>query len=159
MGITCVLMLFISVAVTVYFNESTYSVHESDGLVQPVLILEGLLSIDITVQVYFSINGSATLYSSGNGDNTDYKPENLVVTFKKGTRVSPLNIAIVNDTFLEPDESLIAIINSSGLPSYVNVGTQDNTTVIILNDDCKHKVYVCSYRNFSKHICTYQCSR
>ena len=40
-----------TIAITVTFNQSTYSVDEDNGLVQPVLILSNPSSTDITVQV------------------------------------------------------------------------------------------------------------
>ena len=38
-------------AITVNFNQSTYSVNEDAGLAQPVLVLSNPSSTDITVQV------------------------------------------------------------------------------------------------------------
>ena len=38
-------------AITVSFSQSTYSVNEDDGSVQPVLVLSTPSSTDITVQV------------------------------------------------------------------------------------------------------------
>ena len=40
-----------TIAVTVSFSQSTYSVSEDDGSVQPVLVLSNPSSTDITVQV------------------------------------------------------------------------------------------------------------
>ena len=37
--------------ITVSFSQSTYSVNEDDGLVQPVLVLSNPSSTNITVQV------------------------------------------------------------------------------------------------------------
>ena len=48
-----------SIVVYVYFNESTYSINENAGPVQPVLELSNTSSTDITVEV-FTTNGSAT---------------------------------------------------------------------------------------------------
>ena len=45
------MLLIICIAVTVSFSQSTYSVNEDDGVVQPVLVLSNPTSTDITVQV------------------------------------------------------------------------------------------------------------
>ena len=69
--------------ITVYFEQSTYSVNESDGIVQPVLVLSNPPAVDITVHVLCidgSIDGSAV-------HETDYKLETHEITF---SRVEPL---------------------------------------------------------------------
>ena len=45
------MLLIICIAITVSFSQSTYSVNEGDGVVQPVLVLSNPSSADITVQV------------------------------------------------------------------------------------------------------------
>ena len=47
------------IAVVIMFSQSTYSVNEDDGPVQPVLVLSEPSSTDITVQV-FNADGTAT---------------------------------------------------------------------------------------------------
>ena len=42
---------FYHVAVSVFFNKSSYNVKENNALVQPVLVLSNPSSIDIAVQV------------------------------------------------------------------------------------------------------------
>ena len=96
-------------------------------MVQPVLLLDGSSTIDITVHV-FSTNGSA-------GNAADYKFEKCNVTFQSGNNNMLLNITIINDELLEPDENFILTINSSSLPSHVDISNPSNTTVTILNDD------------------------
>ena len=117
--------------ITVQFNESTYNVNEDDGIVQPVLVLNSTPAVDITVHV-LSINGSAV-------HETDYELETHEVTFQKGTNKSKttLNITIINDTIWEPNENFTLTINTSSLPSNVNVAEPGSTTVTILNDDGK----------------------
>ena len=51
-------MAFISTAITITFDQSTYRVDEDDGPAQPVLVLSNPSSTDIAVQV-FSTDGSA----------------------------------------------------------------------------------------------------
>ena len=50
---------FLPLALTVTFNQTTYSVDEDDGPAQPELVLSNPSSTDITVQVTSS-DGSAT---------------------------------------------------------------------------------------------------
>ena len=54
----CIICNF-PIDITVSFNQSVYSVNESDGPVQPVLILSSPSSTEVTVMV-FSTGGSAT---------------------------------------------------------------------------------------------------
>ena len=49
----------LSLAITVIFNQSKYSVNEDGGPAQPVLVLSNPSSTDITVQVT-NTDGSAT---------------------------------------------------------------------------------------------------
>ena len=49
----------LSLALTVMFSQTTYSVDEDDGPAQPTLVLSGPLATAITVQVTSS-DGSAT---------------------------------------------------------------------------------------------------
>ena len=48
-----------SLAITVMFSQSMYSVDEDTGVTRPVLILSNISSSDITVEV-FSTYGTAT---------------------------------------------------------------------------------------------------
>ena len=47
-----------SLAITVMFSQSLYSVDEDTGVTQPVLVLSNVSSTDITVEV-FNTDGSA----------------------------------------------------------------------------------------------------
>ena len=49
---------------TVRFNQSTYSISEGDGLLQPVLILSNPSSTDITVQIRTNDNTTTGKYTS-----------------------------------------------------------------------------------------------
>jgi len=53
------LNMFHSIAITVRFNQSTYSVNENEGPAQPTLILSNSSSTDFTLQVTIT-DGSAT---------------------------------------------------------------------------------------------------
>ena len=118
------------------FDELTYVVNETDGIVQPVLVLNSSTAIDFTVHVNIT-DISATMCSDNK--TGDYKPEALVVSFKEGTNSASLNISILDDKLLEDDETFnLAIINSSSLPSNVIVDNPSAVTVTILNDDGKY---------------------
>ena len=45
------ILIITCIAITVSFSQSTYSVNEGDGVVQPVLVLSNPSLTDITVQV------------------------------------------------------------------------------------------------------------
>ena len=128
--------MYFSLVVSVRFDESTYVVNETDGIVQPVLVLNSSTAIDFTVHVNIT-DISATVCSDNK--TGDYKPETLVVSFKEGTNSASLNISILDDNLLEDDENFILTINSSSLPSNVIVDNPSNATVTILNDDGRYQ--------------------
>ena len=113
-----------------YFKNSTCSFNENKGTIQLTLVLSISSSFDITVHLYDANGSSAT-------PGEDYKPK-YEVTFQYGTTKAKLNITIINDPLLEPDEKFTLTINSSSLPSNVTAGSPSNATVTILNDDCKY---------------------
>ena len=45
-------IIYCLVAITVFFNESSYSVVESTGVVQPTLLLSNLSSTDININIF-----------------------------------------------------------------------------------------------------------
>ena len=51
--------MFLTVVTTISFNQISYSIEESKGLLQPVLVLSSPSSVDITVEVR-EYSGSAT---------------------------------------------------------------------------------------------------
>ena len=117
-----------------HFNSSTYSIIESGGMVQPVLVLNVSSANGFAVQVTIT-DISAT--KSEDSKTGDYKLETRSVTFKKGTNIALLNISIIDDKFLEDNEMFNLTIDSSS-PSNVIVGNTGNTTVTIINDDGKY---------------------
>ena len=114
----------------IHFEQSTYSVNESDGIVQPVLVLNSTSAVDITVHVLCT-DGSAV-------NETNYKLETHEVTFQEGTNEATLNITIIDDTVWKPNEDFTLTINTSSLFSNVTITDPENTTVTILNDDGKY---------------------
>ena len=129
-----------------------YNVNESDGIVQTILILNSPPAVDVTVHV-LGIDGSAVHDITGSATDhddidfgIDYEfEETHVVTFQKNTTKATLNITIIDDAVWELDEYFTLTIDTSSLPSNVNVTETDNNTIVtILNDDgksdCEHYI-------------------
>ena len=116
------------------FNQSTYSVYENAGPVQPVVLISEPLSIDITVQI-ITIDGSATgeyysilvpidivheyhvIYTGG----LDYVPGPYPVSIPAGNMSASFNISIIDDDIPENVETFVIAINSSSLPNGVTI--------------------------------------
>ena len=127
-------ILFITIVISVYFNQSTYQVNENDKLLYAVLVHNGTSAFDFTVK----INSTDILANRKSDDKTgDFEIETPVVTFYKGTNAALLNISIIDDNLLEQNETFNLTIDGFSLPSNVRVGKSVNTTVTILNDDSK----------------------
>ena len=60
-----------------------------------------------------------------------------IVTFAAGETSVVFDIAISDDSIFEDNENFILVINSSSLPSGVNVGNPGQAIVTIVDDDCK----------------------
>ena len=58
----CILCYYGVDIITVSFSQSTYSIHEYDGAIQPVLLLSKPSSTDITVQVQDNENTANGVY-------------------------------------------------------------------------------------------------
>ena len=132
-AMTCI---FISVAVSVSFEDQPYNINETEGAIQLALVLSIPSSFDITVHLYNANGPSAT-------PGKDYESKNTYsVTFQNSTTKANLNISINDDLLLELDEKFTVTINSTSLPSYVTVGSPDSATVTILSDDCKYMNFI-----------------
>ena len=71
------------------------------------------------------------------GEGVDYNSGPYSIRFDVGaTRVS-LNISINDDDILEYSETFNLNVNESLLPNSVQVGDYGQTTVTILDNDCK----------------------
>ncbi|XP_065884189.1 uncharacterized protein [Dysidea avara] len=110
---------------TVNFSQSTYSVDEDGGPARPVLVLNGMSSTDITVDV---IDTEITATRGG----VDYDSGPYTVTFTVGETSVPFDIPINNDDVAECNEDFRLTINSPA--SCVMVVSPDTATVTI-NDD------------------------
>ena len=68
----------------------------------------------------------------------DYGSGPYTVTFPAGITRVPFDIPIINDTISEGNEDFILTINPTSLPpTGVSVGSPDQVTVIIRDDDGK----------------------
>lgn len=138
------------IATTINFNESTYTVGESDGSVQLLLILSDPVSTDITVVVVTTVDGGVT---TATGDypqciNTliviicmmlggeDYSAGPYSITFMAGEMQKEFSVLINSDSLLEGNEKVEFSI-SGNLPDKISHGTDFQTTLTIVDDDGK----------------------
>ena len=59
---SCCILCYYDVGITVGFSQSTYSIYEHDGAIQPVLLLSRPSSTNITVQVQDNGNTANGVY-------------------------------------------------------------------------------------------------
>jgi len=137
----------------VRFSQSTYSVGENSGPVQPVLVLSNPSSTDITVKIlYTDITALGKHYSSYmgwtiviaydiTGGGIDYDSGPYTVTFYAGQTIVLFNVFIIDDSILEKNEMFILNIDIASLPKRVIVDSPREATVItIVDDDGKYIV-------------------
>ena len=74
---------------------------------------------------------------------TDYEAGPYHVTIPKGEMSAEFCIAIINDTSLDGDEAFIIGFNKNALNPDVILTKPYQSTVTILDDECKHKVKIC----------------
>ena len=67
----------------------------------------------------------------------DYTSGPYTVTIPAGQTTATFDVTINNDNILEGDEDYVLTISLSSPPTGVTVGTPDQATVTIKNDDCK----------------------
>ncbi|XP_065912235.1 neural cell adhesion molecule 1-like [Dysidea avara] len=112
---------------TVSFSQSSYSVDEDDGPVQPVLVLSNPSSTDITVQVR-SNDITAT-------EGVDYDSGPYTVIFPAGVTSVSFGVPINDDNSMENDESFTLTIMGHSLPDDVTRGTPGRTRITIVDND------------------------
>ena len=121
-----------------------YVVVENNGSVQAELVFSNPSSFDITVQVIFSDitavgvnNTECTIVNSKN----DYTKGSYNITFPANVTVGVIDIPVCDDIVLEEDESFNISIVAQSLVDNVTIGSVDQATVIIVDDDRKLYVY------------------
>ena len=67
----------------------------------------------------------------------DYVAGVYPATFIAGTTRAPISITINDDNIFENNENFTLTINPSSLPSNVNIGDPNETTVTIIDNDRK----------------------
>ena len=72
-----------------------------------------------------------------NATGSDYNPGPYSVTFSAGKTRRSFNVKITDDTIGEENEKFFLSIDQSSLPSNVKIGNHSQTTVTILDNDCK----------------------
>ena len=77
-------------------------------------------------------------FFSGNGTDYDFEARN--VTIQEGTDSAKFNIAIIDDLFLEHDETFNLTITHlySSLPYEIYLGQPNTTKITILDNECKY---------------------
>ena len=119
-----------SVATSVYFENSTYSISENEGTVQLTLVLSNPSTITIPVHLY--VNGSSAIP----GEDYEFKNDTPVI-FQSEITKTKFNISIIDDELFEQDENFAVTIEPSSLPNKVNVGNVSTAIVTILDNDRK----------------------
>ena len=121
-----------------------YVVEENNGSVQAELVFSNPSSFDITVQVIFSDitavgvnNTECTIVKSEN----DYTKGSYNVTFPANVTIGVIDIPVCDDIVLEEDESFNISIVAQSLVDNVTIGSVDQATVIIVDDDRKLYIY------------------
>ena len=135
---------FISLAITIIFSETTYSVDEDDGPAQPVLVLSNPSATGFTVRVR-EVERSATSeqikihqyinISIDRTGNDDYGPGVYTVTIPAGATMIPFDIPIVDDGTFEDNEDFDIIIVPGSLPTSVTRGNPGRARVTIEDDN------------------------
>ena len=77
------------------------------------------------------------------GRDYDEGPYNLTIPY--GEKSAIYCIDITNDTVLEDDEAFVIKINNDTLHPDVVLMDPEETTITIMDDECKHKDCTCRY--------------
>lgn len=80
----------------------------------------------------------------------DYRKGPYNVKFAAGKTTSRLLLPVLDDLIVEANEKFMIVIDQSSLPNGISVGDRNETTVTIIDDDCKCQTpmefYVCEIR-------------
>jgi hypothetical protein len=111
---------------TIQFSNTAYSINENGTPVTAVTLTRSNGSDGAVTVTLNLVNGTATAPS-------DYNSSPITVNFANGETSKTVTIPIVNDTQLEPDETVnLTLSNPQG---GVVLGTQTTATLTIINDD------------------------
>ena len=70
-------------------------------------------------------------------EGSDFNLRTRSISFPAGVTRVTFNVTITEDSVLEPNENITVGINPITVPSTVTIGSFNNTTITILNDDSK----------------------
>ena len=132
------------------FRQSEYTIDESNALVQIFVVLSRPSLTNITIEV-ININGLADgeayisyhiwyylmLYIGG----IDYDSGPYNFTFLAGITDTSFDVLLINDKILEDNETFVLAINQFSLPNNITIHNISQTTVTILDDDCKYYIH------------------
>jgi hypothetical protein len=107
------------------FSESTYNVPENAGTAT-ITVVRSVDTTQTQSVSYATSNGTATAGS-------DYTAASGTLTFAPGEVTKTFNISIVNDTAIEPNETLTVTLTNP--TNGATISGNNPTTVNILNDD------------------------
>ena len=156
------LCAYVLVAIKVRFNNSTYRVSESDGVVQPVVLFTNPSSTDITVHIMSTNNKIPTgkvnhimqLHHMMSTTGMSYNPGSYEILFTAGQTNASFNISIFEDGIRDDNEMFTLTINSKMLPDRVSTGNPSTSTVIIADttgEKLSTNVYFIEYFSYSGH--------
>ena len=133
-------ILFYLLDIVINFSQAMYVAMETNDTVRPELVFSNPSSFDITVQV-IATDITATGVNSTVCDvlspYNDYTMGLYNVTFPANITTRLLDIPVCNDDVFEPDESFSISVVSNSSPDNVMGGNLSQTTIVIVDDDCK----------------------
>ncbi len=111
---------------TVRFSATTYSVNEGAGSATITATLTGATGVTATVS-YATSNGTALAGS-------DYTATSGTLAFAPGTTARTFSVAIIGDTALEENETLVVTLSN---PVSATLGSPNPAILTILDDDAQ----------------------
>ena len=117
-----------------------YVAIEANETVQPELVFSNPSSFNITVQLIatdITATGVNNTVCDILSPHNDYTMRLYNVTFSANVTTRLLDIPVCNDEVFEPDESFSISVVSNSSPDNVMGGNLSQTTIVIVDDDCK----------------------
>lgn len=111
-------------APVVQFDPAGYTISEAIGTVPLRVLRSGILDAAMSVS-YVSGPGSAS-------NNSDFVPVSGTLNFVAGQASATVNVTIVNDSAVEPNEAFKATLSA---PSGATLGAKPVATIVIVSDD------------------------
>ena len=140
---TCVLVSVINihlVAITVTFNQTSYSFNEGTRKAQPVITFSNPSSFDIVINV---TTNDITATGVNDSECVEIDSENdylygvYSVIIQTSTTFQVVDIPICDDIVLERNETFSLTIVSNSHPHNVTSGSPDHITITVVDNDRK----------------------